>query len=173
MSGDIEDFLRRAAERRQARQANKSAPPATASSRPEYSDTRRERTPQARDDDDELVVAEVIEEPLSRKLAELKRAQATAQAMREASGRTESQPGPSGSPPIGGTHSAESQRPATRASILSPSRSTASQSVTSQAPGPDLQSVAIGDLHEALKTPQGLRSAILMHEILDRPEHRW
>src|SRR5690606_19088011 len=87
MSGDIEDFLRRAAERRQARQANRPAPPSPPA-RPEYSDARRERAPQARADDDELIVAEVVEDPLSRKLAELRQAQAQAQAVRQAAAPT-------------------------------------------------------------------------------------
>ncbi len=170
MSGDIEDFLRRAAERRQARQASKPAPPASPPSRPEYTDARRERASRSRDDDD-LVIAEVVEEPLAKRLAELKHAQATAQAMREASLRNEPQRADVQQSQSRSGSSHQQPRPA-RVSILSPSRAT-TQSVTSVAPGPDLQSVAIGDLHEALKSPAGLRSAMLLHEILARPEHRW
>jgi hypothetical protein len=166
MSGDIEDFLRRAAQRRQARQAN-NPPSAAPPTRPEYSDARRERMPQVRDDDDELVIAEVVEEPLSRKLAELKRAQASAQAMREATTRAERQRASES------THGLGAQRLADRPSVPPPGQQAMSASRTSQAPGPDVQSVAIGDLHESLRSAQGLRSAILLHEILDRPVHRW
>jgi hypothetical protein len=170
MSGDIEDFLRRAAERRQARQANKPAAPPPQAPRPEYSDARRERAPRARDDD-ELVVAEVVEEPLSRKLAELKRAQAAAQATREAA-RAQSRHGGS-VPPVGHASPVQPLRPSERVPLASANSQGGSPTVTSKAAAPDLQNAAITDLHEILKTPQGLRSAILLHDILARPEHRW
>lgn len=167
MSGDIEDFLRRAAERRQARQGNRPAP-AASPARHEYSDARRERLPQARPDDDELVVAEVIEEPMSRKLAELRQAQAAAQATREANAHKQA----SLAKRLKRAERAAAKTQAQRSTPQSPLRSNPATSLTAAVtppPEPDL----IVELQEALRTPHGLRSAMLLHEILARPEHRW
>jgi len=169
MSGDIEDFLRRAAERRQARQANR-PPPAAPPARPEYSDARRERMSRPRVEDDDLVVAEVVDEPLARKLAELRDAQATAQAMREVT--TRQQQTPLAQRP-GLAERAAARAQAQRSPGLTPIRPTPAASVTTAAAAPMVQSEAMFELHEALKTPHGLRNAMLLHEILARPEHRW
>lgn len=169
MSGDIEDFLRRAAERRQARQANRPAP-APPPARPEYSDARRERTPRSLPEDDDIVVAEVIEEPMSRKLAELREAQATAQAMRDVAARQQQAPL---SQRPGHAERAAARAQAQRSPAVAPVRPAPAASITTAAAAPSVQSEAMFELHEALKTPHGLRNAMLLHEILARPEHRW
>lgn len=168
MSGDIEDFLRRAAERRQARQANRPAP-AAPPARPEYSDARRERMSRPRAEDDDLVVAEVVDESMSRKLAELREAQARAQAVRTVAATT---PTPLAQRP-GLAERAAARAQARRSPGLAPIRPTPAASVTTAAALPSVQSAAMFELHEALKTPHGLRNAMLLHEILARPEHRW
>ena len=175
MSGDIEDFLRRAAERRQARQAKKPAPPPARQGRPEYSDSRRERAAQweqdtpAGEEDDAPVVAQQVETPLARKLAELKRAQAAAQAMRDAV-------------PEDAAAAARDVAPALRSSGTS-LRSGPVSSLGSAANDrfglgvPAAVAVApptvLDELRQSLGTAQGLRTAMLLHEILSRPEHRW
>ena len=75
MSGDLEDFLRRAAQRRQAKESQQQASQPPQRQRPQYSNRRTERMAQPVE---EVVVAEVIEEPVSpladaqRRLAEAK-----------------------------------------------------------------------------------------------------
>ncbi len=170
MSGDIEDFLRRAAERRQARQANRPAPAAAPPQRPEYSDARRERLPQARAEDDDLVIAEVVEEPMTRKLAELREAQASAQAMRDVAARQQQS---SLTKRLKRAERAAAKSQVQRAAASAPARSIPAASITTVAAAAPVQSEAMFELHEALKTPHGLRNAMLLHEILARPEHRW
>jgi hypothetical protein len=191
MSGDIEDFLKRAAERRQARQASRPASaqqsqqPAT---RPEYTDAKRERTVRPREDD-ELIVAEVVEQPLAKRIAELKQKQADAQAVTQA--------GRAGSASKRDAVAVESdmakndrnratRRAADRAEAALQSRrgssplsaplaaqTAASQRNAAAAGQADPANELIEDLLLSLKSPQGLRRAVLLHEILDRPVHRW
>jgi hypothetical protein len=84
MSGDLEDFLRRAAQRRQAKAAQQQ-PPAPRQ-RPQYSDRRTERIVRPVEAD-EILTAEIVEEedPNSfqarmRRVEEAKRAAAKARA---------------------------------------------------------------------------------------------
>jgi len=186
MSGDLEDFLKRAAERRQSRQAKTPPQPQQRpAARPEYTDARRERTvrPPA-GDDDEIVVAQVIEEPLAKRIAELQRKQAEAQSARHANregsaSRREAHPVESAMAEndrkrvarrdAGRAESAAMSRPrsdapASKAAALGESASAAEHF--------DADSL-IDELVASLKSPQGLRKAMLMREILDRPEHRW
>jgi len=192
MSGDIEDFLKRAAERRQARQASRPAAPQQTqkpATRPEYTDSRRERTVRPREEDDELIVAEVVEQPLAKRIAELKQKQADAQAVTQA--------GRAGSASKRDAVAVESdmakndrnratRRAADRADAALQSRrgstplsaplaaqTAASQRNAAAAGQADPANELIEDLLLSLKSPQGLRRAILLHEILDRPVHRW
>jgi len=192
MSGDIEDFLKRAAERRQARQASRPAASRQTqkpASRPEYTDSRRERTVRPLEDEDELIVAEVIEQPLAKRIAELKQKQADAQAVTQA--------GRAGSASKRDAVAVESdmarndrnratRRAADRADAALQSRrgnaplsaplsaqTAASQRNAAAAGQADPANELIEDLLLSLKSPQGLRRAVLLHEILDRPVHRW
>lgn len=191
MSGDIEDFLKRAAERRQARQANRPAPPQQSqrpAARPEYTDARRERSVGPREDDDDLVVADVIEQPLARRIADLKQKQAESQAAKQA-GRV-------GSAAKRDSVAVESdmsrndriratRRAADRAEAALQSRRgntpldapLAAQTAASQrnaiAGQGDSGGELITELLRSLKGPNGLQRAVLLHEILDRPVHRW
>jgi hypothetical protein len=144
MSGDLEDFLRRAAQRRQAKAAQQSEP-APRRQPPQYSDRRTERLVQARDTD-EVLTAEVVQDDSSsiaarmRRIEEAKKAAAKAEA-----------------------EAAEKLAKARGKSIRSKS-----PSVAVAMPENQTQS-----LIRMLRDSGGIRQAILLREILDRPEHRW
>jgi hypothetical protein len=146
MSGDLEDFLRRAAQRRQAKAAQQSEP-APRRQPPQYSDRRTERLVQARETD-EVLTAEVVQDDSSsiaarmRRIEEAKKAAAKAEAEAEA---------------------AEKLAKARGKSIRSKSPSVAVAMPENQTQG----------LIRMLRDSAGIRQAILLREILDRPEHRW
>ncbi len=146
MSGDLEDFLRRAAQRRQAKAAQRpqSQPPRE---KPQYSNRRSERVVDAVIVDEPLMAEIVTEEPNSlaaqqRRLQESRKAAAMAQA--------------------------EAAR--TVSSLKPRSVSKTGKGAGTSMP---LSGVTSKDLLKLLSHPQGIRQAILLREILDRPEHRW
>ncbi len=61
MSGDLEDFLRRAAQRRQAKTAQQQQSQPAQRPRPQYTDQRTERVARI-PDQDEILTAEIVEE---------------------------------------------------------------------------------------------------------------
>ncbi|MGB0599412.1 MAG: hypothetical protein ACPGLY_22230 [Rubripirellula sp.] len=147
MSGDLEDFLRRAAQRRQAKAAQANQPAATPRQRPQYSNSRTERVTRTVETQatDEVVVAEVVdhhstnqydrrETRTERQRTDTAKKQAEAAATRSAAGKA-------------------------------PTKSDAASSA--------LNSQAGIELLAALRSPRGVRQAILLREILDRPTHRW
>lgn len=159
MSGDLEDFLRRAAQRRQAKgapnrpqaQARSSGTARGASSTPraapQYSDRFAERVVQ-QFDDDEVLMAEVVEdeeESISARLRRLEAAKkAAAEAQAEVARRQAQQ------------RSGAQGTPAPEAGSTLPSSGSSAQ-----------------ELLKLLKQPGGLQQSILLKEILDRPQHRW
>jgi hypothetical protein len=192
MSGDIEDFLKRAAQRRQARQANQPpAPPKTQQPppRPEYTDARRERSVQPVDDDDEIVIAEMIQQPLAERIADLQRKQADSQASKQAgrAGSAAKRDAVAGESDMArNDRNRATRRAADRAEAAIQSRrgnSPLAAPVAAQTAAAMRNAVASGqadcdtelmkDLLQSLKSPNGLRHAVLLHEILDRPVHRW
>lgn len=149
MPGDLEDFLKRAAERRAQKQQQgggaKQRPASRPRPRPEYTDSRRER--QIRQPiEDAIPVAEVVESvnPLAeqqRKVAEAKkRAEEARRKMAELQQSKRGQQGPSG----GGEGNV---------------------SFSGDAP--------IEQLLQMLQHPGGIQQAFLLKEILDRPIDRW
>ena len=148
MSGDLEDFLRRAAQRRQAKAAQAKKPAAGPRERPQYSNSRTERvvrSVEAEEAHDQVLSATVVEQPGADTLAgrreRLEAAKAAAErAKAEAAEKLKK---------IG------RQKPKTGAVV----------SATSD--------VSNHSLIAALKDPNGLRNAILLREIIDRPTHRW
>jgi hypothetical protein len=164
MAGDLEDFLRRAAERRKAkaaqqkqqpqRQAKQPAQQRPAQQRPaqkppqrrqpEYTDRRAERI--VRPEPEPIPVAEVIEEPTDSLAARKRRLEEAKKAAERAKAEA-----------------------AKRASSV---RSASSQP-TSSGTAPALTGDFASDLLKMLKHPNGIKQAILLREILDRPEHRW
>ncbi len=140
MSGDLEEFLRRAAERRRERaaqqQAQQEAQQHRRSPRPEYTDRQAERVARAWEAqaiEDEPMMGEPISD------------EAIVPTAREASG----------------------QPPATPANPSPPLKSPSAQG------GPPLAEASPEELMEWMRTPAGLKQAILIREILDRPTHRW
>lgn len=171
MSDDIEDFLRRAAQRRQARQAGQATPPPMPRGRPEYTDARRERNVAPREDDElpGTLPEDEVAEPLARRIAELKRQQAAKQSARAADRRaTVGNKTSSKRSQSGAAESARSEAAATK----SPLAGGLTESV-SQPPAATPAEQPVPELLELLRTPHGLRNAILLREIFDRPEHRW
>ncbi|TWU46019.1 hypothetical protein Q31b_11970 [Novipirellula aureliae] len=180
MAGDLEDFLRRAAQRRQAKAGGGNAPaggrtqqPQRPQSqqpqrqtpqrqtpqrqkpqrqkpqrqKPQYSNSRTERV--ARPVDEEIVVAEVVEDVDSqwnqrrRKIEDAKRA--AKQAEQEAAQAFSKLKSPAGTQAL-----------------------PASKNENSKVTG-----FTIEDLVQVLHRPGGMQQAVLLREILDRPEHRW
>lgn len=144
MSGDLEDFLRRAAERRREKAAARPAPPPQRQ-RPEYTDSRRER------DADPIEAGEIVEQPsydepdnaMTRAIADQRRQIQEAERKAEKI-RAQAKPAPRGKQPPASAASAQPTLPE-----------------------------SLEELAEILSSPNGLRQAILMKEILERPEHRW
>lgn len=192
MSGDIEDFLKRAAEKRQARQANRPAaaqPPQRPASRSEYTDSRRERSVRPQENEDEVIVAEVIEQPLAKRIAELKQKQADVQAARQsdrAGSASKRDAVAVESDMSRNDRNRATRRAADRAEAALQSRrggvplaspaaaQTAASQRNSLASGQaDAGGELIDELLRSLKSPNGLQRAVLLHEILERPVHRW
>ncbi len=145
MSGDLEDFLRRAAERRQAKAAEQqsSAKPASRP-KPQYTNSRSERTPQIVEEAEEILQAEFVDDDGSSiaarmiRLSEAKKAAAAAEeeagvAMRKVRGML--------------------------------SRQKVERKV--------FTGNAVQDLIATMQSPGGVQQMILLKEILDRPTHRW
>jgi hypothetical protein len=170
MSGDLEDFLKRAAERRQAKasQQKQSAPQKRVP--PQYSDRRTERAPQPVPDA-EIVEAQVVTGSSAENVV-------VAQAV-------------TGSQDRSGQAARSGRRKATNAGAAAPSRLAAESKAKAtavakrksnstpyaqrDATADSQQSVGFSaeDLVAMLKRPGGVKQAFLLREILDRPEHRW
>ena len=149
MSGDLEDFLRRAAQRRQAKSAQRPQGQ-TPRAKPQYSNRGTERVVDAVIVDEPLM-AEVIGEdsnPLAaqqRHLQESRKAAALAQA--------------------------EAAKKLSKIKVRRHAKGRAAAG--SGTPSLALSGVTSEDLIRLLSSPQGVRQAILLREVLDRPEHRW
>ena len=144
MSGDLEDFLKRAAQRRQAKAAQAQQQQPAQRQPPQYSDRRTERVVRAAEPE-EILTAEIVEEedPNSfaarlRRVEEAKRAAEKVQA--------------------------EVAKKIRRGKRTRSSGAAVASAVTGQ-PADSL--VAL------LRRPGGMKQAILLREIFDRPEHRW
>ena len=169
MSGDLEDFLKRAAERRQAKAAQQKQSAPQKRVPPQYSDRRTERTPKSVPDAEiveaQLVTASVVENV------------AVAQAVTGSQDRSR-QAGRSGgrkatkadAAPSRLAREAETQAAAGNAGDSDSTPYSQSNSTTdSQKSG----GFSAEDLVAMLKRPGGVQQALLLREILDRPEHRW
>ena len=157
MAGDLEDFLRRAAARRQAKAGQAAAPaqpqPQQQQSRAqrarqEYTNRNTER--QVRQED--IVVAEVVEEdPFAarrQKIANAKKLAAKARAQ---------------------ANKAENKQKAAKASAKQAAKS-ASKCKSAAKVGPELGGAPIDDLLKLIRQPNGIQQAVLLREILDRPK---
>ena len=154
MSGDLEDFLRRAAARRQTKsptqpqRASQPKPRGQADQqgtrRREYTDRRQERVPQTADVADEPITAEVVSDEIESLSDQRRRIKAA-------------------------TEQAEKIRQQTEEKLPQQARPSRSEAPT----GTGSTSNAAEDLLGMLRHPSGLRTAFLLREVLDRPEHRW
>ena len=169
MSGDLEDFLKRAAERRQAKAAQQKQSAPQKRVPPQYSDRRTERTPKSVPDAEiveaQLVTASVVENV------------AVAQAVTGSQDRSR-QEGRSGGRKATKADAAPSRlaREAKASSkVFSADNSNSMPYAEPTATNGSQQSTGLSaeDLIAMLKRPGGVQQAILLREILDRPEHRW
>ena len=147
MSGDLEDFLKRAAERRQAKAVQKN--PSSKRVPPQYSNRSSERVPPVND----IVEATIVEEVIAADLVS-SRKPVQERSARELQARQQEKPVIVAAAPRepGPYHSHER----------------ASYETNLRAAG-----FSAADLINLLKHPEGVQQAILLREILDRPEHRW
>lgn len=143
MSGDLEEFLKRAAQRRRERAAQQQAQQPKPRQRPEYTDRRAERAAYAQYDqeiDDAPLMAEIVPD--------------------------EDAIAPVAQPP----QPVESQPPKTQRP-KSPERESGKDAP--RAAGLPQPEITPEELMAWLREPAGLKQAILIREILDRPTHRW
>ena len=170
MSGDLEDFLKRAAERRQAKaaQSQQKTPPKRVP--PQYSDSRAERITRPTPDDEiveaQVVSASGVEDAQVAKLV----------AVNQGRSRTTK---PTGQRRAGNAGDKKQNRHARQTKTgdsaiaeREPSSSPYDQGAKTSS---DQQSIGFSaeNLLEMLKSPGGVQQAILLREIFDRPEHRW
>lgn len=145
MSGELEDFLRRAAERRQAKAAQQQQQAAPAKRpRPQYSDRARERVTRV-DEADEILTAEIVSSPSPAEDAIASRIRRVEEA-KEVAAQIE-------------------------ADVAKKTKKMGKPA--SAAPGLALSGNMAEDLIRMLRKPGGIQQAILLREVLDRPEHRW
>lgn len=145
MPNDLEDFLRRAAQRRQQKAAQeKQQAPQPRREPPQYTDSRTERVARNVEPDEQVQVADVVEDPLHSYAARLQQVEDAKRA------------------------AAHVQREAKRTSDQLAKKSAKQLRRTSAATGNPAT-----DLITMLKSPGGMQQAILLREIFDRPEHRW
>ncbi len=146
MAGDLEDFLRRAAQRRQQKvqqQKQQQAAPARREP-PQYSDSRTERRVRSADSEEPVLTAELVEDDHRAHIRALRQTEDLAHAAKLAQ-----------------QEEVQNQRRAERSKKKSPIVSAVSTGVPAK------------DLINMLRQPGGIQQAILLREILDRPEHRW
>ncbi|MGV3483227.1 MAG: hypothetical protein ACO1RT_02280 [Planctomycetaceae bacterium] len=158
MPSDIEDFLKRAAQRRQGKAPP--SPPSQAAPRPEYTDARTERIARYQSDEDVPMQATLVDEGPSQSVAEQLRAieQQRLQALKEAAARRAG----------GSVRPVDSHGPSP---YVAPVRA---PSVAPQTATGDQAGFTVADrLVTMLQKPEGMMQAILLQEIMNRPLHRW
>lgn len=164
MSGDLEDFLARAAKRRAekaSQQREQEVRGQTQRSRTavqsQYSNRKTERLVRLDDDDDEIleaeIVAELVPEKTTKRLNDAKAASPISPRQKVSGQKTSEQK----------TH------------VLRSSRSPKSGESTGRALTAGESSTGINalELVQMLGRPGGVRQAFLLKEIIDRPVKRW
>jgi hypothetical protein len=164
MSGDLEDFLARAAKRRAekaSQQREQEVRGQTQRSRTavqsQYSNRKTERLVRLDDDDDEIleaeIVAELVPEKTTKRLNDAKAA----------------------SPISLGQKVSEQKTSEQKTRVLRSSRSPKSGESTGRALPAGESSTGINalELVQMLGRPGGVRQAFLLKEIIDRPVKRW
>ncbi len=175
MSGDLEDFLKRAAERRQAKAAQQKQSTPQKRVPPQYSDRRMERArrpvPDAEVAEAEVVEAEVVPASSADNVVVAKAVTGNQDRSTQASrsGRRKPAKTDTAAPKQIAREEKSKATAVTDGYSKSTPYSQASATTGSQ------QSVGFSaeDLVALLKRPGGVQQALLLREILDRPEHRW
>lgn len=164
MSGDLEDFLKRAAERRQAKAAQQKQSAPQKRVPPQYSDRRTERAPRPVPDA-EIVEAQVVSASSAEKVVVAQPVSGNQVPSRQAK-RTQRRPA---------TKDAARDRLARDAKAKAEDNSNSTPYAQSTATTGSQQAVGFSaeDLVAMLKRPGGVQQALLLREIFDRPEHRW
>lgn len=157
MAGELEDFLRRAAQRRGENAAARPArPQPQPPRRPEYTDRNRERSMSMPDPDEEVVVADLVPSVVEETRSGRPRAGSGSQPLAETSLSATNRPlGDAGKRPLG--HAGRAPHVASQ--------------VTDNTEVP--ASATVKALLLLMTDPAGIRQAILAREILDPPHHRW
>ncbi|TWU47339.1 hypothetical protein Poly51_51390 [Rubripirellula tenax] len=144
MSGDLEDFLRRAAERRQAKAAEQTRSESNVRRTPEYSDSRTERN--ASEQQEEILMAEIVDDDddgtsIAVRMKRIEEAKRVAAGMeKEAAAKMRQVRG------------------------MLPRQAQAKKVFTGN---------TVQDLISTMQRPGGVQQMILMKEIFDRPVDRW
>lgn len=147
MSGDLEDFLRRAAQRRQAKAAETEAAPKptpTPKPRPQYTNSRSERIPQIVEEAEEILTAQFVDDDGSSIAARMKR-----------------------------LSDAKSVAAAAEAEAGVAMRKARGMLTRQQVERVAFTDNTIQGLIATLQSPGGVQQMVLLKEILDRPTHRW
>lgn len=157
MADNIEEFLRRAAERRQAKAAQTPVP-APAPTRPEYTNSRTERIVQAEVIEEVPLQAILVESPEQGesvpqhvRMHQVERARVQ-KSRKQKKGEGTVKPV---APPATVITSADAVNSATQLTDSSATENPVHQ------------------LIQMMKRPGGMTQAIIMNEILTRPDHRW
>ncbi|MEM9827051.1 MAG: hypothetical protein AAF958_10705 [Planctomycetota bacterium] len=173
MSNDLEDFLRRAAQKRHAgevaRREEKSRPPRRPLS--EYSDARSERVIRPSPEEaEEVILAEVV--PTTRTTVQTKPRRQASNSRSQGQGARSQGQGARG-------HQQASPQAGSRGDAVAAAMAsmggepTAPMQDEAHAADTGQQNTTAKDLVQMLRSPQGIRQAFLLREIIDRPEHRW
>jgi hypothetical protein len=164
-NNDIEEFLKRAAQRRQAKTPQVPAPAPVSTPRPEYTSAKTERIPRAKQDDTPvqaiLLEDDEVIESVARHLKGLdtQRAAKTREANQRRAGGTVK--------PVEPAQGAASREVVYEAPKRAPS--VAPQTIVGDNAG-----FTVADrLVTMLQKPEGMMQAMLLNEILKRPEERW
>jgi len=166
-NNDIEEFLKRAAQRRQTKPAQVPPPPAVP--RSEYTDAKLERIPRNREDDAPVQAILIEEESAGESAGESVAAhmkglsKQRAQSVRKENERRAGGTVKPVEPPVIGKLSDSAYVPQTRAPSIAP------QTVL----GDDSGFTVADRLVTMLQKPEGMMQAMLLQEILKRPEDRW
>lgn len=174
MSGDLEDFLKRAAERRQAKAAQQKQNAPQKRVAPQYSDRRTERTPESVLDA-EIVEAQVVSAPVDENVVVAQAVTGSQARGRQDRSRQVQRSGGRKATNVDVAVTRLTSDAKTQATAVAEGDSNAmpySQSISARDSEKPVRFSA-EDLVAMLKRPGGVQQALLLREILDRPEHRW
>ena len=165
MAGDLEEFLRRAAQRRAQKAQAAGAPPQRQP--PQYTDSRTERVARPVEDDvviAEVVTAEVVSDPY----------EPGAEHQREAT-RAKKQAARARAQHARKLEAAEQKSRDKKAAAKSAAKQKASDDAKARSDARRLADSEnlVQDLLSLIRKPGGIQQAVLLREIMDRPDHRW